>query len=167
MLPVSHADTPFNGHADPDDAVTEMFRLRDSIAVIGVDAARCDLELDEEGSQVREWSAPRRAELPAVEAMLLIVGTFRLPPEQLIPARAAMARMIEASRSEDGCHAYVYAEDVLEPGLVHVKELWRDQAALDRHFATHHLAAWRAAWQRLQISDRDLRLYEVGEPRPT
>jgi quinol monooxygenase YgiN len=99
--------------------------------------------------------------------MLLIVGTFRLPPARLLPARAAMARMIEASRAEDGCNEYVYAEDVLEPGLVHVKELWRDQAALDRHFASAHLAAWRAIWAKLQITDRDLRLYDVGKPRPT
>jgi quinol monooxygenase YgiN len=99
--------------------------------------------------------------------MLLIVGTFRLPPGRLAQAREVMALMIEASRAEDGCHEYVYAEDVLEPGLVHVKELWRDQAALDRHFASDHLAAWRAAWPKLQITDRTLRLYEVGEPRAT
>lgn len=99
--------------------------------------------------------------------MLLIVGTFRLPPRRLAEAREVMTRMVEASRAEDGCHEYVYAEDVLEPGLVHVKELWRDQAALDRHFGSDHLAAWRAAWPKLQITDRALRLYEVGEPRKT
>lgn len=99
--------------------------------------------------------------------MLLIVGTFRIAPERLTQARSVMARMIEASRAEDGCHEYVYAEDVLEPGVVHVKELWRDQAALDRHFGTEHLAAWRTAWTKLQITDRDLRVYEVGEARPT
>lgn len=99
--------------------------------------------------------------------MLLIVGTFRLPPDPLLTARAAMARMIEASRAEEGCREYVYAEDVLENGLIHVKELWRDQASLDRHFEADHLRTWRATWATLEIGDRDLRVYEVGEPRPT
>jgi quinol monooxygenase YgiN len=30
---------------------------------------------------------------------------------------------------------------VLVPGLIHVKELWTDQAALDAHFASAHLQA--------------------------
>jgi len=100
-------------------------------------------------------------------AMLLIVGTVRLPPANLAAARPAMRANIVASRAEDGCLDYVYAEDVLEPGLIHVKELWRDQAALDRHFASAHIAAWRAAWPALGIGDRDLRLYDVAAPRPT
>ncbi len=99
--------------------------------------------------------------------MLLIVGTVRLPPERLDEARAAMRAMILASRAEDGCLGYGYAEDVLEPGLIHVKEFWRDRAALDRHFASAHIAAWRAAWPRLGIGDRDLVLYEVGEAQAT
>ncbi len=77
--------------------------------------------------------------------MLLIVGTVRLPPENLAKAREAMQRMISASRAEDGCVDYGYAADILEPGLIHVKEMWRDRASLDRHFASAHIAEWRAA----------------------
>ena len=89
--------------------------------------------------------------------MLLIVGTVRLPPERLNEARPVMARMISASRAEDGCEEYSYAEDVLEPGLIHVKELWRDQATLDRHFASEHIAAWRSTWPNLGVTDHCIR----------
>lgn len=99
--------------------------------------------------------------------MLLITGTVRLPPDALNEARPVMSRMIYASRAEDGCFEYAYAEDVLVPGLIHVKELWRDQASLDAHFASAHIAAWRAEWPRLGITDRDLKVYEVGEGRLT
>ena len=99
--------------------------------------------------------------------MLLIVGTVRLPPENLEKARPVMARTIAASRAEDGCEEYAYAEDVLDAGLIHVKEVWRDQAALDQHFASEHIAAWRASWPELGLGGRDLRAYEVGEPRKT
>jgi len=76
-----------------------------------------------------------------------------------------MKRMVDASRAEEGCIEYGYAEDVFDRGLIHVKELWIDQAALDRHFVSDHIADWRAAWPDLGIGNRSLRLYEVGEPR--
>ncbi|TPG56153.1 putative quinol monooxygenase [Sphingomonas glacialis] len=99
--------------------------------------------------------------------MLLIVGTLRLPPHKMDAARPIMQRMVSASRSEDGCVEYGYAQDVFDPGLIHVKELWTDQVALDRHFASAHIAEWRAAWPDLGIGDRDLRVYDVTEPRRT
>ncbi len=99
--------------------------------------------------------------------MLLIVGTVRLPPENLDRAREAMQHMILASRMEDGCVDYGYAADILEPGLIHVKEMWRDRASLDQHFASAHIAEWRAAWPELGISDRNLVVYEVGEAQIT
>jgi quinol monooxygenase YgiN len=54
--------------------------------------------------------------------MLLITGTFRIPPERLAEARPAMAAMIAASRAEAGCLDYSYAEDLLEPGLIRVTD---------------------------------------------
>jgi quinol monooxygenase YgiN len=99
--------------------------------------------------------------------MLLIVGTVRLPAHNMEVARPIMKRMADASRAEEGCVEDCYAEDVLEPGLIHVKEMWVDQNTLDRHFATAHLAEWRAAWPGLGIGDRNLCIYDVGEPRAT
>lgn len=78
-----------------------------------------------------------------------------------------MKRMVDASLTEEGCLEYDYAEDVFDPGLIHVKELWTDQAALDRHFASKHIADWRAAWPSLGIGGRELRVYDVEEPRQT
>lgn len=46
-------------------------------------------------------------------------------------ARPIMKRMADASRLEEGCLKYGYAEDVLDRGLIHVKEMWIDQDALD------------------------------------
>jgi quinol monooxygenase YgiN len=101
------------------------------------------------------------------DAVLLIVGTLRLPPENLSRARPAMAKMVQSSRPEQGCLVYAYAEDILEPGLIHVRELWTDQAALDRHFASEHIREWRSTWVSLGIGERNLQAFEVGEPRPT
>ena len=97
--------------------------------------------------------------------MLLIVGTFAIPPAILPAAHLVMNEIVRNSKAEDGCEEYVYAEDLFEPGLIHVKELWRDQSALDLHSASGHLAEWRSSWVRFGIGSRNLRVYEVGVPR--
>lgn len=99
--------------------------------------------------------------------MLLIVGTIRLPPQRLAEARPAMRAMIDASRAEPGCIQYSYAEDVIDAGLMHVTELWDTRAHLQAHFRSDYIAAWRAQWAGLEISGRNLTLYEVGEPETT
>jgi quinol monooxygenase YgiN len=97
--------------------------------------------------------------------MLLIIGTVRVPAGLLDAARPSMASMLEASRAEAGCLEYSYAKDVLDPGLIHVKERWIDRAALDEHFKSTHIATWRETWPSLGIGERNLYLYEVGEPK--
>ena len=97
---------------------------------------------------------------------ILVIGTVRLPPDAIDRARPAMETMVAASRAEDGCLDYAYSHDLLEPGLVRVTEAWRDRAALAAHFQTPHMAAWRGLCPDLGITDRDLALYEAGQPEP-
>jgi quinol monooxygenase YgiN len=98
--------------------------------------------------------------------MLIVAGTVRVPPESLDGLRPHMAAMMAASQAEDGCFDYNYAEDVAEPGLIHVFERWRDQGALEAHFQTEHMARWRAAWPSFGVSDRRLFAYEVASEHP-
>ncbi|GGD99759.1 antibiotic biosynthesis monooxygenase [Polymorphobacter glacialis] len=99
--------------------------------------------------------------------MLLITGTIRLPAHRVANALAVMRTMIEASRAEPGCREYSYAQDVLDPGLIRINELWESRDHLDAHFRSDHIAAWRANWTDLQITDRHLQLYETSDPQPT
>ncbi|MER8431670.1 putative quinol monooxygenase [Mesorhizobium caraganae] len=99
--------------------------------------------------------------------MLVIIGTIRLPAERLDEARPAMQRMILGSRTVPGCIDYSYAQDVLDAGLIHVTEVWSDREALDAHFRSPHIADRRASWAALGIGERNLMLYEAGEPKPT
>jgi quinol monooxygenase YgiN len=97
---------------------------------------------------------------------ILIAGTMRVPPETLAALKPHMLTMLAASRAEDGCLTYSYGEDVAEPGLVRVFEAWRDQAAIQAHFATAHMAAWRKAGAELGVHERQLFTYDVASQRP-
>jgi len=96
---------------------------------------------------------------------VIIAGTVRVPPENLASLRPHQLAMLAASRAEDGCLTYSYGVDVAEPGLIRVFEVWRDQAAIDAHFAAPHMAVWRAACAQLGVSDRRLSIYEVAAER--
>ena len=98
--------------------------------------------------------------------MLIIMGTVRIPEGALDTARPAMTAMLAASRAEDGCLAYNYAQDVLDACVIHISERWRGRAALDAHFRTPHMAEWRAQFGAIGVTDRDLKLYESDDGHP-
>ena len=98
--------------------------------------------------------------------MLVITGTFRVPPHHLDDARPHMAAMIAASRAEAGCLHYSYGEDLLDRGVIHVAEHWASREALAAHGVAEHIKTWRASWPGLGIGERDLTLFEADEGTP-
>jgi len=97
---------------------------------------------------------------------IAVLGHSRLPPERVADARNAMARVISATRAEDGCIAYSYAEDTLDPGLFRVTELWESRAQLAAHFKAPHMARWVEEREALGLFDRQIAAYELGEAEP-
>ncbi|MFC3672612.1 putative quinol monooxygenase [Novosphingobium pokkalii] len=95
--------------------------------------------------------------------MILVMGTFRLPKAAFAAAAPMMRKVIEATRAEDGCLAYAYSHDALDPEVIHVSEKWRDRAALDAHFQTAHMATWAQERQALGLSERNIRVFESDE----
>ena len=77
--------------------------------------------------------------------MLIVLAKAQVGEGALEPAMAAIADMVAASNAEEGCIAYAFTQDVLQPGVIHIVEKWQDEAALAAHFATPHMAAFGAA----------------------
>ena len=68
-------------------------------------------------------------------ATVLVTGTFELAPEDRDAFLAGRADGMRRSRAEDGCIAYVFAADPLEPGRVILFEEWESEEALGAHAA--------------------------------
>ncbi len=93
---------------------------------------------------------------------VILAGTVRFPLEKLDAGLAVMMEMMRLSRAEDGCIEYVYSQDLIERTLVHVFEVWRDEAALQAHHDAPHFHRWKAEREGLGMTDRRLVLYEVA-----
>jgi quinol monooxygenase YgiN len=74
--------------------------------------------------------------------MLLITAYVEVAPSDRDAIRAALPDVIAGTRREEGCDEYGCYEDTERPGRFVFVERWRDRAALDRHIATPHMAAW-------------------------
>ena len=96
---------------------------------------------------------------------LILAGTYRLPPENIAELKTHVAEIVAATRQEPGCIEYANAEDATEPGLMRFFEIWRSQEDLDAHFGMPHMAAWRAAGNRLGVNDRRLVAYDIAGQR--
>lgn len=99
-------------------------------------------------------------------AEVIVSGTFRAAQGLGPEVRVAMVLMMAASRAEDGCEAYSYAQDIEDPGLVHVFEVWRDRAAFEAHRQAPHLREWRARWPQLGLGDARLEVVTVAGRDP-
>jgi quinol monooxygenase YgiN len=94
--------------------------------------------------------------------MIAVLGSFRVPPEAVEQARPLMRTVIEATLAEPGCRAYSYAEDIAEPGLFRVTELWDSRKALSAHFEMPHMREWVERRSALGFFDRRIALHELG-----
>lgn len=94
--------------------------------------------------------------------MIAVIGTFRFPPDTVDRVRPLMRQVIEATRAETGCRAYSYAEDVGDPGLFHVTEIWDSREVLAAHFETPHMREWTARREEAGFFDRRIALHPLG-----
>lgn len=72
---------------------------------------------------------------------LHVVATIPAKTEAAEDIRAALTTLVEATRQEEGCLAYDLYESAAAPGVFVTVEEWTDQAALDAHMQTPHIAA--------------------------
>ena len=73
--------------------------------------------------------------------MIVVLATLTGRPDKRDEIAAALVEAAAATREEDGCLSYAFARDLDDEDRYLAVERWRDQAALDAHFGTPHMAA--------------------------
>ncbi|KHK89886.1 putative quinol monooxygenase [Novosphingobium malaysiense] len=76
------------------------------------------------------------------------------------------AEHIASGRAEDGCVAYNWAIDPLEPGKIQVYEEWESEEALLNHFRGAPYAAMRSHLENWELTGFGVQLYSVSGVEP-
>ncbi len=97
--------------------------------------------------------------------MILVTGHIRVPLENLESLRPHIRTLVEATRREDGCLLYAFAEDISEPGMIRIVERWRDWPSLEAHGKAPHIAAWSKVAGEAGITSREVLAHAAGEER--
>ena len=94
--------------------------------------------------------------------MIIVNGTVRFGAGEIDRLREAMARNVEATRAEEGCEHYSYSVDISDPNLLHVAERWSDDAAIERHMGSPHMAAFMAEVGASKVEAMSIKAYEAS-----
>ena len=98
--------------------------------------------------------------------MIQINGTIKLGRTIDAATQKAMVEMVRASRAEDGCLDYTFARDMADPDTLVLFERWRDQAALEAHGQSAHMAEFQKVMAANPPASRDIRIYETDDGQP-
>lgn len=94
--------------------------------------------------------------------MLVVAGVIQIDPSRRAAADEAFETMRAATLKEEGCIEYQAYADRSDAGTLFMFEKWKDQAALDAHFTSPHMAEFGAALGGLGIRGMDVKKYVVS-----
>jgi quinol monooxygenase YgiN len=81
--------------------------------------------------------------------MIAVIGHIEVAP-QAAPALGRLAAEMQlATRTEPGCRHYAFGVDLARRERFWLSEVWGSAEDLERHFATAHMVAFRAAIRQL------------------
>ena len=97
--------------------------------------------------------------------MIIVAGHIEVLEANADRAAELARAMMTETRKEAGCRVYDLTRSIEHPGRFHVYEEWDDLAALEAHFATPHMAAFRAGLAEVNVLARSIvRMETAGEP---
>ncbi len=97
--------------------------------------------------------------------MKIITAEIQVKPEHWEAARELAEAHSRTSREEPGCLSHDWFPHPRKGHTVFFFEQWRDQAAIDAHFARPHSARLVSSFRAWARSPLALRILEVGEAR--
>lgn len=95
--------------------------------------------------------------------MIVVSGTIEIESADLERALEAGREAAAAARSEPGCRAYAFYQDIERPARIRIFEEWDDGEALKRHFEMPHFQRFREVLGTIRVLSRDIKRYDVSD----
>ncbi len=97
--------------------------------------------------------------------MIIIEGWVKLAEGELDRLQDAAVTMMTETRKEEGCLLYVYSREIENPDTMRITERWVDQAAVEAHNASPHMAEFNKAIGDAKILGVHVQAYPAEEGR--
>ena len=97
--------------------------------------------------------------------MIVVVGRVQTSQDRRDELIKLGQRVAQASRDEAGCIGYRLYENTEQANEFVVVEEWDSEEALQRHFATAHIAAFMAAFPATLSAQPDVQFHTIAETR--
>lgn len=94
--------------------------------------------------------------------MIIVSGTLTIDPTKTERAKELIAELVPATLAEDGNITYGYWSHLEQPGVIFVYEEWADEAALNAHMGSPHMAAFMGSAGELGISSVSINRHDVS-----
>ena len=94
--------------------------------------------------------------------MIIVMGHAQLGSGEIDRLQAEMVTQVKATNAEPGCQHYSFSHDVTNPDRLIISERWDNQAAIDAHFQTPHMAAFNAVLGQAQVVGLDIKSYDLA-----
>lgn len=95
--------------------------------------------------------------------MIVITGRAEIAESNRDAFRPVAERQVTLSRKEAGCLGYGYYEDAMNPGTFLFYEEWKDQAAVDFHFAQTYCHEFMEAAGRLASNAPQVTIHQIAD----
>ena len=95
--------------------------------------------------------------------MIIITATVTIKADHYDDAVAFAKRHVAASRLEAGCLSHRYFEDPENARTLVFLECWKDQTAVDAHFAQSYSQDFASSFRTWCEGDLSLELHHVAE----
>lgn len=94
---------------------------------------------------------------------LVIAATFEMAPRDREKTIELSRQVVAETRKEKGCLFYSFANDILDENVFRIAEGWTDEAALNAHLASKHIATFLAEIGRLNMLSIEAIRYNVAD----
>lgn len=98
--------------------------------------------------------------------MLIVAGTIRVEASKKAALEEAFDRMRAATLLEPGCLEYQVFADRKDASVLLLFEKWKDEASLQSHFTSPHMAEFAGAIGAIGILGREITKYEIASQSP-
>ncbi|SDW38307.1 Quinol monooxygenase YgiN [Ruegeria halocynthiae] len=98
--------------------------------------------------------------------MLIVTGVVEVSEAGVEKASTAAQEMVAETLKEPGCLVYEFSQLLGQKTRFRVYEEWQDQAALEAHFATPHMAKFQATLGEVGVIFSEVYRVVRGEKQP-